>query len=104
MVADIPTTWSNSLPSSATGLSPFERSLGYQPPLFPNQELEVGVPSAQGFVRCCRRTWNKARSSLLKTAARCQRQADRLRTPAPRYWASPAGWLNATLGHFNSPM
>ena len=61
-----PTTWSrqlvwveyvqNTIPSSATGLSPFECSMGYQPPLFPEQEQEVSVPSAQMFVRLCRNT------------------------------------------------
>ncbi|KAK2905717.1 hypothetical protein Q8A73_009660 [Channa argus] len=50
-----PSTWSsfipwieyahNSLTSSATGLSPFMCSLGYQPPMFPNQETEIAVPS-----------------------------------------------------------
>ena len=59
LVSANPTTWSqqlvwveytrNTLPCSATGLSPFECSLGYQPPLFPEQE--VSIPSAQMF-RC----------------------------------------------------
>lgn len=34
----------NTLPSFATGLSPFEASLGYQLPLFPEHEAELGVP------------------------------------------------------------
>ena len=48
-----PTTWSshltwveyshNSLVSSATGVSPFEASLGYQPPLFPAQPTVTGT-------------------------------------------------------------
>ena len=37
----------NTLPSSATGLSPFQCSWGYQPPLFPEQEHEASVPSVQ---------------------------------------------------------
>lgn len=52
----------NSLPTSATGLSPFHCCLGYQPPLFPSQEAEVPVPSAQAFVRHCKRTWSQART------------------------------------------
>ncbi|KAJ7991253.1 hypothetical protein DPEC_G00295400 [Dallia pectoralis] len=102
MVADNPTTWSkslmcveyahNSLPSSATGLSPFESSLGYQQPLFPDQEPKVGVPSAQAFVRRCRRSWNKACASLMTFAKDLgtlpeKGQANRRRTPAPRYRA-----------------
>ncbi|XP_032887666.1 ELMO domain-containing protein 2 [Amblyraja radiata] len=34
----------NSLPNSATGLSPFHCSLGYQPPLFSDQEEESPFP------------------------------------------------------------
>lgn len=37
----------NSLTSSATGMSPFHVVLGYQPPLFPEQEMGVAVPSPQ---------------------------------------------------------
>ena len=35
----------NSHTSPACGLSPFECCLGHQPPLFPSQEEEVGVPT-----------------------------------------------------------
>ena len=35
----------------------FECCLGYHPPLFPSQEEEVRVPSAQAFIRRCRRMW-----------------------------------------------
>ena len=55
-----PSTWSqhlvwveyahNSLPTSATGLSPFHCALGYPPPLFPDNEGEVSVPSAYAMV------------------------------------------------------
>lgn len=37
----------NALTSSATGLSPFEASLGYQPPLFPEEERDLAVTSVQ---------------------------------------------------------
>lgn len=70
-----PSTWSQQLPwakysinfliSSSSGLSPFDCCLGYQPPLFPAQEMEVRVPSAQAFIRHCRRTWRRACSALL---------------------------------------
>lgn len=104
LVASNPTTWSqhldwveyshNSLPNSSTGLSPFQCALGYQPPLFPDQEAEVGVPSASAFVRRCRRTWKKARAALLRTSARYQRQYNRHRTPAPRYFPGQMVWLS----------
>lgn len=69
LASNNPSTWSryviwaeyahNTLCSSATGLSPFECQFGFQPPLFPSQEPEVAVPSAQRFVRRCRRVWRK---------------------------------------------
>lgn len=99
-----PSTWSqqlpwaeysiNSLTSSSSGLSPFECCLGYQPPLFPDQEVEVGVPSAQAFVRRCRRTWRQARSALRRASARIKEQADRHRTMAPRYRVGQRVWLS----------
>ena len=66
LVSAKPTTWCqqlvwveyscNTLPCSAMGLSAFECSLGYQTPLYPEQEEEVGIPSAQMFVPHCRCT------------------------------------------------
>ena len=50
----------NTLVSSASGFSPFQVSLGYQPPLFPAQEREVAVSSASAHLRRCRRTWRRA--------------------------------------------
>ncbi|XP_036072769.1 uncharacterized protein lrfn4b [Oryzias melastigma] len=75
----------NTLTSSASGLSPFECSLGYQPPLFPEQEKEVAVPSVQHHYRRCRRIWREARAALLRSSAANKRLADRHRTPAPTY-------------------
>ena len=60
LISANPTTWSQqlvwveytrkTLPCSATGISPFECFLGYQPPLFPEQEEEVSHPcSATGL-------------------------------------------------------
>ena len=55
LCANNPASWSTHLPwaeytinghtSAASKLSPFECSNGYQPPLFPSQEVEVGVSS-----------------------------------------------------------
>jgi hypothetical protein len=93
LVADNPSSWSaklpwaeyahNTLQSSSTGLSPFQCQFGFQPPLFPEQESEAGVPSALHFVRRCRRTWKRVRQALLRTGKRNQLQANRHRTPAP---------------------
>ncbi len=85
---NMPTT-----PSSATGLSPFECQFGYLPPLFPEEEAQVGVPSAQHFVRRCQSTWKKARRALLQTTMRYQHQANRHRQRAPSFRAGQQVWL-----------
>ncbi|KAL0161345.1 hypothetical protein M9458_045070, partial [Cirrhinus mrigala] len=103
MVANNPTSWAtfimwaeyahNTLQSSATGLSPFECQFGYNPPLFPEEEAQVAVPSARHFVRRCRLTWRKARCALLRTSQRYQRQANRHRQTAPNFRAGQRVWL-----------
>ena len=95
MVSENASSWSqwlpwieyahNSLPSSSTGLSPFQCCLGYQPPLFPTQEEEVAVPSVQAFVRRCRRVWARTRHHLLQAGKKYKKMADRRRVPAPAY-------------------
>lgn len=104
LASNNPSTWSryviwaeyahNTLYSSATGLSPFECQLGFQPPLFPSQEPEVAVPSAQRFVRRCRRVWRKVRSALQKAARRYRLQANRRRRPAPSLRPGQRVWLS----------
>ncbi len=88
VVSQNPSSWSqqlswveyahNSLPVSGTGLSLFEGSLGYQPPIFSSLESEVAVPSAHAFVQRCRRTWSRARQTLLQVGARTKAKASRL--------------------------
>ena len=104
LVSQNPTTWSkqliwveyahNTQPTSATGLSPFHCAYGYQPPLFPEVEKEVTVPSAHALVRRCRRVWAGARQILLKSAARMKKAADRHRRPAPAYRPGQKVWLS----------
>ena len=58
LVSQNPASWSknlvwveyahNSLPTSATGMSPFQCVFGYQPPVFSETEREITVPSAHG--------------------------------------------------------
>uniref|UniRef100_A0A3Q2VPW7 Integrase catalytic domain-containing protein n=1 Tax=Haplochromis burtoni TaxID=8153 RepID=A0A3Q2VPW7_HAPBU len=105
MASQNPTSWvtflpwveyaHNSLTSSATGLSPFEASLGYQPPLFPEDELGLAVPSARHHLRRCQRVWLRARQALLRTKEQHTRHANRRRTPAPDYQPGQKVWLAA---------
>lgn len=105
LVSQNPSSWSqqlswveyahNSLPVSATGLSPFECSLGYQPPVFPSAESEVTVPSTHAFVQRCHRTWRRARKTLLQVGARTKAQADRHRSKPPVYFVVQKVWLSS---------
>uniref|UniRef100_A0A673CBI9 Gypsy retrotransposon integrase-like protein 1 n=1 Tax=Sphaeramia orbicularis TaxID=375764 RepID=A0A673CBI9_9TELE len=85
----------NSLPSASSGLSPFHVVYGYQPPLFPSLEKEVGVPSALALIHRCKRTWTRARQALLKASGRYKTSADAHRTPAPVYHPDQRVWLSA---------
>ncbi|XP_023806800.1 uncharacterized protein LOC110017320 [Oryzias latipes] len=63
----------NTHSSTATGMSPFEASLGFSPPLFPSQELDLAVPSVQLHLRRCQDVWRQARAALLPTReSNCQ--------------------------------
>ena len=105
VVARNPSAWSehlswieyahNSMPSAATGMSPFECSLGYQPPLFPAQEEDICVPSVQHHIRRCRRVWKEPRAALLRSAEQNRRIADRRRVPAPAYRVGQQVWLSS---------
>ena len=104
LVSQKPTTWSkhliwveyahNTLPTSATGISPFQCVHGYQPPLFPELEQEVTVPSAHALVRRCRRVWKGVRQMLQRSAIRMKSLADRKRRPSPRYKVGQRVWLS----------
>ncbi|XDV37137.1 hypothetical protein PO909_006790 [Leuciscus waleckii] len=104
LVPKNPSSWSqqlsmveyahNTLPVSSTGLSPFECSVGYQPPIFPSLESEVAVPSAHAFVQRCHRTWTRARETLLQVGARTKAKADRHRSKPPVYVVGQKVWLS----------
>lgn len=57
----------NFLTSAATGMTPFEDSLGYLPPLFPSQEIDFAVLSVEHNLRRIRRIWRESRAALLCT-------------------------------------
>ncbi|KAG1974134.1 retrotransposable element [Pimephales promelas] len=84
----------NSAPSSATGFSPFQCCLGYQPPLFSSQETESKVPSVQAFIQRAKRTWREVRSALVKSRSRTRRAANRRRVKSPRYSVGQRVWLS----------
>uniref|UniRef100_A0A4W5P1G0 Integrase catalytic domain-containing protein n=1 Tax=Hucho hucho TaxID=62062 RepID=A0A4W5P1G0_9TELE len=85
----------NTLRSSSTGLSPFKCQFGFKPPLFFSQEIEVGVPNAERFVKRCRRTWKRAHAALKRASARHKRSTDKRRRATPHYRIGQRVWLSA---------
>lgn len=104
MASKHPSSWSqqllwveyahNTLSSSSTGLSPFQCAYGFQPPLFPSLEREASCPSVQAFIKRCHRTWNQARTVLLRSVQRYSVAANRRRSEAPAYQAGQMVWLS----------
>ena len=100
-----PSSWSSNLPwveyahntliSSSSGISPFEASLGYNPPLFPALEHESAAQSPRAHIARCRRVWERTRASLLRAQTRATRSANRHRRPAPTYAVGQQVYLYA---------
>uniref|UniRef100_A0A3P9N401 Integrase catalytic domain-containing protein n=1 Tax=Poecilia reticulata TaxID=8081 RepID=A0A3P9N401_POERE len=84
----------NSHVSAATGFSPFEVTLGYQPPLLPSNERDISVTSVQHQIRRSRKIWRETIAALHKTAAQIKRFADGRRTAAPAYTFGQKVWLS----------
>ncbi|XP_023805590.1 uncharacterized protein LOC111946461 [Oryzias latipes] len=105
LAAQNPANWSsflvwieyahNNHPSSATGMSPFEVSLGYSPPLFPSQELDLAVPSIQHHLQRVQRVWQQARAALLRTRESNCRIANRSRVKGPTHQPGQKVWLSS---------
>ena len=85
----------NTLVSTSSGISPFEASLGYNPPLFPALEPECAASSPRSHMARCHRIWEKARASLLRAQERASRSANRRRVPAPEYTVGQPVYLSA---------
>uniref|UniRef100_A0A3B3HZ14 Gypsy retrotransposon integrase-like protein 1 n=1 Tax=Oryzias latipes TaxID=8090 RepID=A0A3B3HZ14_ORYLA len=85
----------NTHTSSATGVSPFEAALGYSPPLFPSQELDLAVPSVQEHLQRCQRIWQQTTAALLRTKESNCRIANRHRVVGPTYQPGQRVWLSA---------
>nr|XP_049577352.1 uncharacterized protein LOC125969396 isoform X2 [Syngnathus scovelli] len=87
LTSDNPAEWSKYLPwveyahnshvSAVTGPSPFEVTLGYQPPLFPADERELSVTSVRHHIRRCKNIWSNAVKALHRSVEQNRKYADR---------------------------
>lgn len=84
----------NTLHHSSINMSPFECVYGFPPLLFPGQEPQVEVPAATRFIHRCRRSWQKARTSLRKAVHNQQKQANRHRRAGPSLRTGQRVWLS----------
>uniref|UniRef100_A0A3P9L311 Gypsy retrotransposon integrase-like protein 1 n=1 Tax=Oryzias latipes TaxID=8090 RepID=A0A3P9L311_ORYLA len=85
----------NTHSSTATGMSPFEASLGFSPPLFPSQELDLAVPSVQLHLQRCQDIWRQARAALLRSKESNCQIANRHRVVGPVYLPGQKVWLSS---------
>lgn len=81
----------NSSTLAATRVSPFEASLGYQPPLLSVTEGELAVPSVQLHMRRYQRVWRATRAALLRTVAQNKEPARLPPHPGTGLLGGPAG-------------
>lgn len=73
----------NSNTLADTGISPFEESLSYQPPLLSIREGELAIPSVQHHMRCCHCVWQTTRAAYLRLVEQNKCLADVMFWPQP---------------------
>lgn len=90
----------NSLPRSATGLSPFQCVFRYfvfslfLSPLFRSLNADVSCSSALAYIRQCRRTWAQARATIQRLTGFYTTQANFGWIPAPVYRVGQKVWFS----------
>ena len=85
----------NSLTSSVTGMTPFQCTLGYQPPLAPWTGVQTDVPSVDDWMTRSEQVWEETHQRIETALQRHKEQADRRRGPTPVYQPGDRVWLAA---------
>ncbi|KAL0180477.1 hypothetical protein M9458_022883 [Cirrhinus mrigala] len=81
----------NSIRKPATGLTPFQCVLGFQPPLFPWSGDPSDLPTVNTWMQRSEATWNAAHTHLQVAIRRQKRFADLRRRPGPEF--APGSWV-----------
>ncbi|KAI2657028.1 Transposon Tf2-6 polyprotein [Labeo rohita] len=84
----------NSIRKSSTNMTPFQCTLGFQPPLFPWSGESSDLPALDSWFQQSEATWNQAHVHLQRAVRRNQNQADRRRRPNPPYEPGQWVWLS----------
>ncbi|KAL0192230.1 hypothetical protein M9458_010526, partial [Cirrhinus mrigala] len=84
----------NSLKKPATGLTPFQCILGYQPPLFPWSGEPTNLPAVNHWLRRSEETWDTAHVHLQRAIRQTTTQANRHWRPNPVYQPGHWVWLS----------
>ncbi|KAI2660339.1 Transposon Tf2-6 polyprotein [Labeo rohita] len=89
----------NSLKQQATGLTPFQCVLGYQPPMLPWSEEPSDVPSLDFWFQESERVWDSAHHHLQEAIRRFTQHADTRCTSTPRCTSGQKVWLSTRNIH-----
>ncbi len=84
----------NSLHKPATGITPFQCTLGFQPPLFPWSGKPSELPAINSWLLRSEATWNEAHTHLQRAVRRSSDQANRHRRINPDYQPGQWVWLS----------
>ncbi|KAL0195339.1 hypothetical protein M9458_008911, partial [Cirrhinus mrigala] len=84
----------NSIRKPSTNLTPFQCTLGFQPPLFPWSGEPSDLPAVNSWFQRSEETWNRAHVHLQRAVRRTQTQADRRRRVGPTYEPGQWVWLS----------
>ncbi len=84
----------NSLTKPATGMTPFQCILGFQPPMFPWSGEPTDLPSVTEWLQRSEEVWDRAHTHLLRAVRHQELQANRHRRPGPVYQPGQWVWLS----------
>ncbi len=84
----------NSLHKPATGIPPFQCTLGFQPPLFPWSGEPSELPAVNSWLQRSEATWNEAHTHLQRAVRRSSDQANHHWLINPDYQPGQWVWLS----------
>ncbi|KAI5625501.1 hypothetical protein C0J50_15047 [Silurus asotus] len=84
----------NSLHQDTTGLTPFQCTLGFQPPLFSWSDKPSNVPAVDAWFQEINRVWESAHNQLRRAVRNTRRHADARRLESTQFHPGDRVWLS----------